>query len=115
MAVVSDLTAEFAQLLSTWRNIGPNKFRNRLEKLRNIALEPYLQDPIKFRDDITLINVTYTHIIAYVNREVDPMLVEYERNLRKQRMENVEWAAKGVSNVAYATAVGAFKQGIPAS
>jgi hypothetical protein len=60
--VVGNLLGDFMELVSNWRS-NPKKFKEKISKLREKALQPYLQDPDKFAEDIHLINQVYTHIV----------------------------------------------------
>jgi len=112
--VVSDVLADFSELLVHAKE-HPEKFRIGLSKLRQKALEPYMQDKVRFKNDIHLINVTYAHLINYVSEVVDPKIEAYLAVSRKRKFENVEWVARGTGTVLKSTAVGTFRHAIPAS
>ena len=73
---VSNLLASFMQLVADWRS-DPRRFKKNLTKLRDKALEPYLEDPDTYAEDITLINLTYSHLVAYTMNEIDPVIEDY--------------------------------------
>ncbi len=111
---VSNIVGLFMELVSDWRS-DPNKFKKQLKNLRNTALKPYLEDPDKFAEDITLINNTYAHIINYTLHNIDPVIDAYQLTNRRRRFQELEWVVKGTGGVAKATISGSFKHGVPIS